>query len=157
MAKTKKRNILKEYEVLKSELVKEFLLKHEYDLEYTSFEFMGHIVILNDDIYLSMSDIEYDIEKNIANNYFFDWYYYDLYRQMDGYPHVNYKSYIMGYRHKSRGFVKKVLYNTKKYLESRFQIVKFLVSHSFGRNKKYREEFKKLMEHHHNNPLDRCI
>lgn len=68
------------------------------------------------DMYFSIDDIIYDIDYRIPSGRIFEWYDYNLEMMMDGYNSVNYQSYLKGFRHEKRSWIKECLYRAKKKL-----------------------------------------
>lgn len=135
----KKQSVLNDYDKICRKIVEEFLIKHDfvedgkvYDFDPISKNDWSIIEIC--DYYLSITDILYDLRNNVPSKYFFEWYNYSLEWTLDGYKGVNYRSYLMGYRHKKRNTWNEFKYKANNYL------------HRLWYNVKYRKERKRFSE-----------
>lgn len=82
-------------------------------MQYNFFE-MG-------DMYFNIDDIMYDIDHLIPSGKIIEWYEYNLEMVMDGYKNINYESYLNGFRHVKRSWMKERLYRAKKKLSWLFR------------------------------------
>ena len=73
-----------------------FLYKHGFTVEDDSFEWInmvGGIALVND-YYISFNDMRTDIDRNVPENKFFDWYEYRLELAMMGAHDCTYEMYL---------------------------------------------------------------
>lgn len=74
--------------------------KHEYDYEEDMWvaDNYGTICMVGD-MFVSFDDVRYDIDNNLPEHIFDEWYWYSLeISEMGCKANVNLKSYAMGYR-----------------------------------------------------------
>ena len=79
------------------EYVKIFEKKHEIKFDFWIAEATGTVACFGD-YFVSFEDIRLDLEKNVDNNVFFEWYDLSLELGLKDEPIVNYQSYLRGYR-----------------------------------------------------------
>ena len=145
----KKKSSVEQYRQAVDRVVREFLMKQDFqeDGEPYSYEFVGsgYDIIEVCDYYLNLSDIIYDTKNNISKGKFFEWYDYTLEWSMNGYGNVNYRSYIMGYRHKERDKWQEFVYQVKNKLKWWWFILKNRTIHrNYSKNIKDKiDEFNK--------------
>lgn len=134
----KKQDVLNKYYDSVDKIVNKFLAKQGYVDENGkpySYEYLddSHNVIELDNMFLSLDDIIYDLNRHIKEGKIFEWYNYSLVWELKGYPAINYYSYLMGYRNKKRNFVQELIYRVKKWILYKWTSVK------------YRKEFNKII------------
>ena len=93
--------IRKRYENAVHEYCLAFCQKHGF--EYNPDDWVGGdiggVLNINDDYFFDFDDIRYDIDHNIAEEVFLQWYDYDTeVALVEGAHIVNYHSWCMGYR-----------------------------------------------------------
>jgi hypothetical protein len=103
--KRKEKSLRERFEVVCTEYLKEFCLKHNLSMccDWVGNEIGGVVTI--GDYFINFDDIRLDIDKNAPEPCFFKWYYESLdYVCEKGTTEgcVNYKTYLMGYGYGSK-------------------------------------------------------
>lgn len=142
--------LIKFYNNAASNLVEAFLVKQGLtndDGNPVSFEPMDgkyYNFIEVADYYLSIDDILTDMDKNIEKGVFFQWYDCSIEWTCNGYRNVNYNSYLMGFRHKKRSWIKEFVYTFKKSAKLRwYRIVNYRQNKEL--TTKFKEEYGDLL------------
>lgn len=105
-------NIIKSY-------VYAFAVKHgfiEKDEPLPVDAIYGGVVFLGD-LTFAIDDIMHDMDSNIPKGVILEWYDYAYDVTTNGYTHVSYRSYLRGFRHKKRTFIKEMCYRFKAKLK----------------------------------------
>lgn len=125
----KKEDLKKKYEDACNEYLKLFCDKHEY--EYRSLDTywigdnIGEICAIGD-LFADMRDIKYDIDNDVDEKMFEEWYFYRLNLTEMGLNDVNYRTYCMGGRPYSEEQLNRLteLYNTIQEEKDKFNNLK---------------------------------
>jgi len=139
--------IKKSYETIRDNYVLNFLNKNDWELNMSDIKdecyYIGGVVSYGD-YYFDFDDIRYDVDNDIPKGEYFKYYDYVLEHSMNGYPNINYKTYLMGYRHKKRTPYKEFMYRFKNRIKSikRFIKSKLIIN----RDKKMKESINKFKE-----------
>jgi hypothetical protein len=140
--------IFNNYDKYSRMIVEEFLKKHDFVeddnvMEFNRISDSDWSVIEISDYFLNISDIIYDLRNDIDKEKFFEWYDYALEWSCDGYPHVNYNSYLMGFRHKKRNKWQEFMYKSKNKLLSLYYYLKYRKDRTILKEK-FKKEFDKI-------------
>jgi len=88
-------------DILIQEYIDVFTIKHDIEFDYWIADLTGTGAVFGD-YYISFDDIRLDIDNNVDNTIFFEWYDIALeLAELDKSPQINYYSYLKGYRPKS--------------------------------------------------------
>ena len=146
-----KKNVIKNYDSSLDDLIKAFLIKQGYTedddgkiaLEYEFISEDAPDIVCVSDWFINISDIYYDMSHNVEAGKIFEWQDYNLSYGTNGYRYVNYRSYLLGYRHKNRTKFQDVVYYTKEWLERKWFYLRYLRSNLKTR-KMMRQRFKEI-------------
>lgn len=93
---------------------------------------VGGVLCVND-YYLDFDDIKYDIDNDVAENVFFEWYDYCVELMMiDGAPDVNYKSWVRGFRPYTREQLSRILEAQEKVQAAKDALIECVNSYKRG-------------------------
>ena len=76
----------------------EFEEKHTITFDFFVGKNVGQVAMFGD-YYIDFDDIRLDIDKNVNESLFFEWYDGTTSRALEEKPTVNYESYVMGFRY----------------------------------------------------------
>lgn len=146
-----KKNVVKNYDSSLDDLIKAFLIKQGYTeddegkiaLEYEFISEDAPDIVCVSDWFINISDIYYDMAHNIEAGKIFEWQDYNLSYGANGYRYVNYRSYLLGYRHKKRTKFQDVVYYTKEWLERKWFYLRYLRTNLKTR-KMMKQRFKEI-------------
>ena len=91
-------NLELEYKDLVMSYIREFEDKHTITFDFFVGKNVGQIAMFGD-YYIDFDDIRLDIDKNVNESLFFEWYDITVSRALEEKPTVNYESYVMGFRY----------------------------------------------------------
>lgn len=74
-----------------------FAKKHEYDFDYWVGDRTGEIAVFNEEFFVDLSTIRYDIDKEIDSEEFEKWWFYSLdLEELECPQKINYESWCKG-------------------------------------------------------------
>ena len=75
-----------------------FCEKHDLYFDYWVVDTIGGTACLSNEYYVDFLDIKFDLEEEIEDGEFTEWYHYSLDEVLEGRNYINYQSYLKGAR-----------------------------------------------------------
>lgn len=138
----KNRDLVKEYDTLCVSIWNKFFEKQGWLNEDGSLPYVQYVcskdcsIVEVFDMIINIDDAILDLRLNATKGVFEQWYNYNLEHMIDNYTHVNYNSYLIGYRHKERTkFEKFCLFLKTKLVKLKYRLFRIIFRIKNFRNK----------------------